>query len=93
MTRRKLLVLTCVAGVAVLSGCGTSGSGGSGYGLSVGQKLYQNGSEWGTIVALENAHQFENGAIEPGALVDYSPRIPNYPPQWLPQRSAARMVQ
>ncbi len=83
----------------LLAGCGSSGSStepspaSSGSTLSVGQKLYtSDGAEFGTIVSLEDSHQFENGAVEPGALVDYGPRIPGTPPQWLPQRSALRMA-
>lgn len=83
-------------GLLVLNGCGSSTPTES-YNLSVGQKLYFNDglnahAEYGTIIALEDAHTFENGAVEPGALVDYGPRIPNTPKQWLPQRSAVKFV-
>ena len=66
---------------------GTSSTGS----VSVGQKLYMSdGSVFGTVVAVEAAHQFENGAVEPGVLVDYSPRINQQ--AWLPTRSAQTMV-
>jgi hypothetical protein len=89
-----LLALSLFCGTVTLVGCGSpdSGSGSStgGSGLSVGQKLYRpDGSLFGTITALEDAHQFENGAVEPGALVDYGPPMGA---AWLPQRSAATMA-
>ena len=71
----------------LLSGCGSSS------GVSVGQTLYMSdGTQYGTVVAADEAHQFPNGAVEPGVLVDYGPRIPGQQ-NWLPTRSAATMVQ
>jgi hypothetical protein len=50
-----------------------------------------DGTEYGTVVAVEEAHKFEDGTIEPGVLVDYSPRIPGEK-NWLPTRSAETIV-
>ncbi len=85
----KTLALCAVLFGALLSGCGSSGSSG---GVSVGDKLYMSdGSIFGTVVAVEESHQFENGTVEPGVLVDYSPRIPDQQ-NWLPMRSAETMA-
>lgn len=96
--KRLLIGVLLLCGSVLLTGCGSSDSVPDNYNLSVGQKLYFSDginphAEYGTIVSLEDAHQFENGDIEPGALVDYGPRIPNTPPQWLPQRSAAKFAE
>jgi len=92
-------LICCSAACLGISGCGSSDSSPettapmstvTGASLSVGQKLYRpDGSLFGTIVQLESAHQFENGAVEPGALVDYGPPMGT---AWLPQRSAASMA-
>lgn len=88
----RLLLFSLLLGCAAFYGCGSTGSPPN-YDLHVGQKLYmEDGSDFGTIVGLADSHKFENGAVEPGALVDCGPRIPNTPPQWLPQRSAAKYV-
>lgn len=79
-------------GVLLAAGCGLSSSSSSSDSLSIGQKLYMtDGTEYGTVVAVEEAHKFEDGTIEPGVLVDYSPRIPSEK-NWLPTRSAETMV-
>ena len=85
-----MVVLLGVCATAVcVAGCGSSNE----YGLSVGQKLYNNGQEFGIIAELSDSHEFENGVVESGALVDYGARIPSESPHWFPQRSAARMTE
>lgn len=82
----KTLAVCAVLFGALLSGCGSSGA------VSVGDKLYMSdGTVFGTVVAVEESHQFENGTVEPGVLVDYSPRIPDQQ-NWLPMRSAETMA-
>ena len=82
----RAAAFTGLLGVLLLTGCGSSG------GVSVGQTLtMSDGTQYGTVVAAEEAHQFPNGAVEPGVLVDYGPRIPGQQ-NWLPTRSAATMV-
>ena len=90
----RAAAFTGLLGVLLLTGCDSSGgSGGSSSGVSVGQTLYMSdGTQYGTVVAAVEAHQFPNGAVEPGVLVDYGPRIPGQQ-NWLPTRSAATMVQ
>lgn len=79
-----LFIFLLTGGGIILAGCSSSK-------LAVGQKLYLNdGTEFGTIVQLENHHRFENGDVEPGALVDYRPRIDDV--AWIPQRSVKKMV-
>ena len=51
-----------------------------------------DGTQYGTVVAADEAHQFPDGTVEPGVLVDYGPRIPGQQ-NWLPTRSAEKMVQ
>ena len=60
--------------------------------LRVGSKLFApDGTLWGTVVQMADAHRFPNGDTEAGVLVDYGPRMGEpYPPQWLPRRSAER---
>ena len=89
----RAAAFTGLLGVLLLTGCGSSGgSGASSSGVSVGQTLYMSdGTQYGTVVAADEAHQFPNGAVEPGVLVDYGPRIPGQQ-NWLPTRSAATMV-
>lgn len=84
---------------SMLGGCGSSSNESVDSSLSaniqVGSRLYsQDGELWGTVVAVSDAHTFENGATEPGVQVDYGPRMGNPPvaPQWLPQRSAERFT-
>lgn len=88
MLKFKLIAVCALTlGALLVGGCGSSN------GVSVGQKLYMSdGSDYGTVVAVEEAHQFENGTVEPGALVDFSPRIPGVK-TWLPSRSAEKMMQ
>lgn len=83
----QIAIFATVFGTALLTGCGSSG------GVSVGQTLYMSdGTQYGTVVAAEEAHQFPNGTVESGVLVDYGPRIPGEQ-NWLPTRSAETMVQ
>lgn len=83
------LVAASVLAASCLAGCGSSSSSS----VSVGQKLtMSDGSVYGTVVSSEEAHQFPNGDVEPGVLVDFSPRIPGVS-NWLPTRSAATMAQ
>ncbi len=51
-----------------------------------------DGTQYGTVVAEVEAHQFPDGTVEPGVLVDYGPRIPGQQ-NWLPTRSAQTIVQ
>ena len=90
----RTTAFTGLLGVLLLAGCGSSGSSGaSSSGVSVGQTLtMSDGTQYGTVVAGVGAHQFPNGAVEPGVLVDYGPRIPGQQ-NWLPTRSAEKMVQ
>lgn len=79
-------VYAALLGTLLLAGCGSSG------GISTGQKLYMSdGTEYGTVVSVEEAHQFPDGTVEPGVLVDFSPRIPGEK-SWLPTRSAEKMT-
>jgi hypothetical protein len=96
-TKIALLALGIVITPLFCIGCGSSGSASSEgtqtVTLSGGQKLYRpDGQEFGTIVGGSQAHQFPNGDVEPGVMVDYGPRIPGTPPQWIPARSAAKMA-
>lgn len=91
-------LIALVVCLLLTAGCGSSESSKptlSNEKLYVGQKLRQaDGSDFGTIVKLSDSHRFENGDVEPGALVDYGPRMSNppVPPQWLPQRSVRLMA-
>lgn len=89
----SLVPVAAFFGVLLLSGCGGDAPDlPDSPGLPVGQKLYMSdGSQYGTVVAVEEAHRFENGVVEPAALVDFSPRIPGQQ-SWLPLRSAQKMV-
>ena len=83
-------ICAVLLGMLLLGGCGSSGNASSG--VFVGQKLYMSdGTEYGTVVAVEDAHQFTDGTVEPGVLVDYGPRIPGEK-NWLPTRSAQTMA-
>ena len=90
---RRFSIVAVMALLFCLSSLCMSGCGSSSDGIAVGSQLYMSdGSEFGTVVAIEESHRFPDGTVEPGVQVDYGSRIPNTPSQWLPTRSAQRMM-